>query len=164
MRSAESLSKAGAQQRMNQAWSALEEALAGPSDAQMLEMGVVEGWSIKDLLGHIAFWAQEGAKNTELVSAGRQGQIVRPGNPETTDRWNAREQRLRLGRSLAEVRRELEESHRRALAALSDLSEEKLSLNLDGGTFLELYAVDTYDHYREHIDQILAWRRRVENR
>jgi uncharacterized protein (TIGR03083 family) len=159
----ESLSIAGAQQRLSQEWSALESALAGLSEAQMLEAAVVGDWSVKDLLGHIAFWAQEAAKNTELVKDGRQGQITRPGGPEDTDRWNTREQRLRAGRSLAEVRRELAESHRLALAALADLPEETLGLNLDGGTFLELYAVDTYDHYREHTDHILAWRKRLEN-
>ena len=61
------------------------------------------------------------------------------------------------------VRRELEESHRGALAALADLPEEKLGLELDGGIFLELYAVDTYDHFREHIAQVLSWRKRLEN-
>jgi hypothetical protein len=159
----ERLSKADLQQRMSQERAALEAALAGLSDARMLEAGVVGAWSIKDLLGHMAFWAQEAAKNTELVKAGRQGQIVRPDTSKAIDRWNAREQRLRAGRSLAEVRYELEESHQRALAALADLPEERLSLNLDGGTFLELYALDTYDHYREHTDHILAWRKRLKD-
>jgi hypothetical protein len=148
---------------MNQEWSALEAALVGLSDARMLEAGVVGAWSVKDLLGHMAYWAQEAAKNTELVKASQQDQIVRPGTSKAIDRWNAREQRLRAGRSLGDVRYELEESHQRALAALADLPEEKLSLNLDGGTFLELYAVDTYDHYREHTDHILAWRKRLED-
>jgi hypothetical protein len=148
---------------MNQEWSALEAALVGLSDARMLEAGVVGAWSVKDLLGHMAYWAQEAAKNTELVKAGQQDQIVRPGTSKAIDRWNAREQRLRAGRSLAELRYELEESHQRALAALAGLPEEKLGLNLDGGTFLELYAVDTYDHYREHTDHILAWRKRLDD-
>jgi hypothetical protein len=148
---------------MNQEWSALEAALVGLSDARMLEAGVVGAWSVKDLLGHMAYWTQEAAKNTELVKASQQDQIVRPGTSKAIDRWNAREQRLRAGRSLGDVRYELEESHQRALAALADLPEEKLSLNLDGGTFLELYAVDTYDHYREHTDHILAWRKRLED-
>jgi len=159
----ERVSKADLQQRISQERAALEAALAGLSDARMLEAGVVGAWSVKDLLGHMAFWAQEAAKNTELVKAGRQDQIVRPDTSKALDRWNAREQRLRAGRSLGEVRYELEESHQRALAALAGLPEEKLSLNLDGGTFLELYALDTYDHYREHTDHILAWRKRRED-
>jgi uncharacterized protein (TIGR03083 family) len=148
---------------MNEEWLALEAALAGLSDARMLEPGAVGVWSVKDLLGHIAYWAQEAARNTELVKAGRQDRIVRPKTSKAIDRWNAREQRLRAGRSLAELRYELEESHQRALAALAGLPDEELSLNLDGGTFLELYAVDTYDHYREHTDQILAWRKRLKD-
>jgi len=159
----ERVSKADLQQRISQERAALEAALAGLSDARMLEAGVVGAWSVKDLLGHMAFWAQEAAKNTELVKAGRQDQIVRPDTSKALDRWNAREQRLRAGRSLGEVRYELEESHQRALAALAGLPEEKLSLNLDGGTFLELYALDTYDHYREHTDHILAWRKRLQD-
>jgi hypothetical protein len=146
---------------MNEEWLALEAALAGLADARMLVAGVVGVWSVKDLLGHMAYWAHEAAKNTELVKAGRQDRIVRPDTAKALDRWNAREQRLRAGRPLAEVRYELEESHQRALAALADLPEDKLSLNLDGGTFLELYALDTHDHYREHTDHILAWRKRL---
>jgi hypothetical protein len=156
-------SKAAIEEHMDQEWAALEVALTGLSDKRMLETGVVGEWSVKDLLGHMAFWAQEAAKNTELVRAGQQDQIVRPDSAETTDMWNARERRARASRPLAEVRRELEKSHRRALAALAALPEEKLSLNLDDGTFLELYAVDTYDHYREHIAQVLSWRKRLEN-
>jgi hypothetical protein len=154
---------ASVQQRMNEEWSALEAALAGLREPRMLEAGVVGAWSMKDLLGHIAFWAQQAAKNTELVKAGRQDQIDRPDSSKAIDRWNAREQRLRAGHSLAEVGRELEESHQLALAALAGLPKEKLSLDLEGGTFLELYAVDTYDHYREHTDQILAWRKRQQD-
>ena len=159
----EILSKAKVERRMNREWAALEVALAGLSDERMLEKDVIGEWSVKDLLGHMAFWAQQAAKNTELVKAGRQDQIVRPDNPETTDRWNARERHARADRPLAEVRRELEESHRQALAVLADLPEEKLGLELDGGIFLELYAVDTYDHFREHIAQVLSWRKRLEN-
>jgi len=159
----EEASKVRVEKRMNREWAALEVALAGLSDEQMLEKDVVGEWSVKDLLGHMAFWAQQAAKNTELVKTGRQDKIVRPANPETTDRWNARERHARAHRPLAEVQRELEESHRQALAALADLPEEKLSLELDGGIFLELYAVDTYDHYREHIAQVLSWRKLLEN-
>lgn len=148
---------------MNQEWAALDMALSGLSDEQMLEGGVVSEWSVKDLLGHMAFWAQQAAKNAELVKAGQQDQIVRPDSPETTDRWNARERFARADRPLAQVRRELEESHRRALAALTSLPEEKLDVDVNGGTFLELYAVDTYDHYREHIAQVLSWRKRLKN-
>jgi len=151
------------EERMNQEWAALDMALTGLSDEQMIETGVVSEWSVKDLLGHMAFWAQQAAKNTELVNAGRQDEIARPDSPEATDRWNARERFARADRPLAEVRRELEESHRRALAALADLPDEKLNLDVDGGTFLELYAVDTYDHYREHIAQVLSWRKLLEN-
>ena len=156
-------SKALVEERMNQEWAVLDMALTGLSDEQMLKTGVVSEWSVKDLLGHMAFWAQQAAKNTELVNAGRQDQIVRPDRPEITDRWNARERFARADRPLAEVRRELEESHRRALTALADLPDEKLNLDMDGGTFLELFAVDTYDHYREHIAQVLSWRKRLEN-
>jgi hypothetical protein len=157
------LLKVSVQQRMNEEWSALEAALAGLREPRILEAGVVGAWSVKDLLGHVAFWAQQAAKNTELVKAGRQDQIARPDSSKAIDRWNAREQRLRAGRSLAEVSRELEESHQLALAALAGLPEEKLSLDLGGGTFLELYAVDSYDHYWEHTDHILAWRKRRED-
>jgi hypothetical protein len=159
----EKSSKATIEERMDQEWAALDLALSGLSDEQMLEAGVVSEWSVKDLLGHMAFWAQQAAKNTELVKAGRQDEIARPASPEATDRWNARERFARADRPLAQVRRELDESHRRALAALADLPEEKLNLDVGGGTFLELYAVDTYDHYREHIAQVLSWRKRLEN-
>lgn len=156
-------SKAMVEERMNQEWAVLDMALSGLGDEQMLETGVVSEWSVKDLLGHMAFWAQQAAKNAELVKAGRQDEIVRPDSPEATDRWNARERFARADRPLSQVRGELEESHRKAVAALADLPDENLNLEVAGTTFLELYAVDTYDHYREHIAQILSWRKRLEN-
>jgi hypothetical protein len=43
--------------RIDRQWRALNEALTGLPDSVMLEKGVVEGWSAKDVIAHVATWA-----------------------------------------------------------------------------------------------------------
>ena len=53
--------KADIEHEMLHAWEALGSAVDSFSEAEMDQDGVIEGWSVKDLLGHIAFWADKAA-------------------------------------------------------------------------------------------------------
>ncbi len=154
--------KAEALRRLDEAWQALEAAVGEFDGGEMLEPGVVDGWSVKDLLGHIAFWSGQAAKNIGLVAAGQADKIVRPDSKEATDQWNERERRRRQDWPLSQVREEWLHGHRQAREALVRLSEDQLDVDLGGETVLEGFAVDTYEHYEEHLEHILAWRRELE--
>lgn len=158
----EAVTKAKVERELVEAWQALASAVDSFSDVELEQAGVVEGWSVKDLLGHIAFWAQEAARNLGLIAAGKADEVRRPDSQGAVDEWNERERRLREGRPLADMREDWLESFQEAMQALAAFPSEKLQEGFEGGTVLELFAVDTYHHYREHLAQLAAWRRELE--
>lgn len=154
--------KADVERELVQAWQALASAVDSFSDVELEQPGVVEGWSVKDLLGHIAFWAQEATRNLQLIAAGKADEVRRPGSDSDVDEWNERERRLRQGRLLREVREEWLESFQGAMQALAAFPSEKLQDEFEGRSVLELFAEDTYDHYRQHLAQLAGWRQKLE--
>jgi len=154
--------KADVERELIEAWQALASAVDSFSDMELEQPGVGEGWSVKDLLGHIAFWAQEAACNLPLIAADKAGDVRRPGDDKALAEWNERERRLRQGRPLHEVRAEWLESYQKAMQALAAFPSEKLQEELDGRTVLELFAEDTLEHYREHLAQLSGWRKELE--
>lgn len=156
------ISKAAVERELVEAWQALASAVDSFSDMELEQPGVVESWSVKDLLGHIAFWAQEAAHNLQAISAGKADEVRRPGSEQTTDEWNEREWRLRKERPLSAIREEWLASFHRAKEALAALPSQGLQEELRGRTVLALFAEDTYQHYQEHIEHLAAWRRELE--
>ena len=154
--------KADVERELLDAWEALGSAVESFSDMELEQPGVVESWSIKDLLGHIAFWAQQAAENMQLIAEDRADEVQRPSDEKALDEWNEREWRLRRERPLSEVREEWLKSFQGAMQALATLPPERLEERLKGNTALKLFAEDTYEHYREHLEQLVAWRRELE--
>ena len=156
------VAKADVERELLDAWEALGSAVDSFSDMELEQPGVVESWSIKDLLGHIAFWAQEAAENLQLIVAGKADEVQRPSDEKVMDEWNEREWRLRRERSVSDVREEWLESFQGAMQALAACPSEKLEEEVAGNTALKLFAEDTYEHYKEHLAHLTAWRRELE--
>ncbi len=156
------VTKADAERDLVEAWQTLGSAVDSFSEMELEQPGVLEGWTVKDLLGHIAFWAQQGADSLQLIAAGKPDQVQLPGSDEAVDERNERERRLRQDRPLADVRREWLESFDGAMQALAALPAEQLQREVKGQTVLKLFAVDTYEHYGEHSGDLAAWRRELE--
>ncbi len=156
------VTKADVERELLQAWEALGSAVDSFSDMELEQPGVVESWSIKDLLGHIAFWAQQAAENLQLMAAGRADEVRHPSDEKAIDEWNEREWRVRRERPVSEVREEWLASFQGAMEALAALPSERLGEKLKGYTALNLFAVDTYEHYKEHLTHLVAWRRELE--
>ncbi len=154
--------KADVERELVDAWQTLASAVDSFSDMELEQPGVLEGWTVKDLLGHIAFWAQQAAENLQLMAAGRADEVRHPSDEKATDEWNEREWRVRRERPLSEVREEWLASFQGAMEALAALPSERLEEKLKGYTALTLFAVDTYEHYREHLAHLTAWRRELE--
>jgi hypothetical protein len=150
--------KAEVTRELEEAWQALRPAVESFSADELERPGVVERWSMKDLLGHIAFWAQEATKNLRLIAFGHADDIRRPGGERTAAEWNEREYRLRKDRPLAAVRGEWLGSHEDAKRALESFPANMLGNEVRGRPVAELFAEDTYGHYREHLAHIHAWR------
>ena len=157
-----SQAKADIEREMLHAWEALGSAVDSFSEAEMEQAGVIEGWSVKDLLGHIAFWADKAAADLQAVAGGKPEEVDVPGGDEAVDEWNERERQSRVGRPLADIREEWLESFEKAMGALAEFPAERLQEKVQGRTVLERFAGDTYEHYREHFGDLSAWRRELE--
>jgi len=150
------------ERELAEAWADLGRALDGLSDDEMLLPGVTGEWSVKDLLGHIAFWAGKAAHDLNALAEGQAERIETPGSEEAGDEWNRREAERRRGQTLKEVRSECEAAHEASVAAFRTVAVELLDQEVKGAIMARRFGGDTFWHYREHAQQIRAWRRQLE--
>ena len=155
-------SKAQMEQRLEESWAEITALVDSVSPEELERPGVVEEWSVKDLLGHMAFWAAKAAGDAALLAEGRTAEIETPGGDAGTDEWNEREYRRRKDLPLPQVRQEWLGSFEDAKTALEAVPEDVLWQEVKGWPQAVRFREDTYNHYREHAEQIRAWRRQLE--
>ncbi len=162
--------RASIETRLEQEWQSLKALVDSLSAEELQKPGVVEDWSVKDLLGHMAFWANKAAGDLALARGGRAAEIEVPfipnaegsGGENVTDDWNAREANARKGKDLKDVKQEWEASFQAARAALKATPPEVLEREVQGWSMLVRFREDTYNHYKEHARQIREWKRNLE--
>jgi hypothetical protein len=137
--------------RIDRQWRAFNQALAGLPDAVMLEEGVVEGWSAKDVIAHVATWDGETLKALPLIMQGR-----RPPRYGGVDNFNARQYESNARLSLPEARELLIVTHQRLLDLLATVPESWFATET---RFRHRLRLDTWSHYPEHTEAILKWRK-----
>jgi hypothetical protein len=147
---------------LDHSWNELREVIDSMSEPEMVEPGVVDEWSIKDLFGHMAFWADRATNTLTEVKAGRGAEVPGPETEEELNEWNARESAAREGKNLAQLREEWERSHESARAALEAFPEDRLDEPFKDHTVVFSFGADTFAHYQEHASQIRAWLRQME--
>jgi uncharacterized protein (TIGR03083 family) len=155
-------SKADVLSALDHSWSELRGLVDSMSETEMSEPGVVEEWSVKDLLGHVAFWANRAANTLTEVAAGRGDRVPGTESQAETDEWNAREAAARKGKTLPELRQEFLQAHEAASVALEQFPEEKLDEPFKERTVVFSFGADTFAHYQEHASQIRTWLRQME--
>jgi hypothetical protein len=139
--------------RLDTAWSAFNESYAGLSDARLLEPGVTGDWSVKDILAHVNTWEEETLKYLPVVvEGGRPPRYVTYGG---IDAFNAQITQQKRDLSLADVRRRLDETHRRLVDFIQSAPQDQLTRET---RFRRRLRLDTYGHYPEHAEAIRAWR------
>ena len=118
--------------------------------------GMVEEWSVRDLVVHVAFWAEHATQALALASAARGAEFAY--DSAQTDAMNAR--LLEDARSIsptAAVERE-SAAHDALAAAVAALDPALLDERLgNGDTVEEVIRYDGPDHYREHTGHLQAW-------
>ncbi|MGQ0608965.1 MAG: maleylpyruvate isomerase N-terminal domain-containing protein [Chloroflexota bacterium] len=118
--------------------------------------GVVEDWSVRDLVVHVAFWLEHATDALRLATAGRGDEFAY--DTAQTDAMNARllEDSRRTTPGAALEREERAEAA--FTAALGALDPDLLDLRLgNGDTVAEVIAYDGAEHYREHGAHVRAW-------
>jgi hypothetical protein len=126
-------------------------------DADLVTVpGVMEDWSVRDIVVHVAAWCEHAAHALELAVAGRAEEFAY--STAQTDAMNVRilEEARRTSPSAALEREEA------AFSAFRDrvvgLDPALLPLRLgNGDTVAEVIAYDGPDHYAEHTEHLRAW-------
>jgi hypothetical protein len=118
--------------------------------------GVVEDWSVRDLVVHVAFWAEHAADALHLATDGSGDEFAY--DRSQTDAMNARLlEEARRTTPDAAVERE-ERGFEAFAAAVRALDPALLDLRLgNGDTVAEVIDYDGPEHYREHTAHLRAW-------
>jgi Mycothiol maleylpyruvate isomerase N-terminal domain len=141
--------------RLDAAWTAFTGSYSGLPEELLVEPGVVEGWSVKDLLVHVTTWEGEALRHLPVVIAG--GRPPRYALEGGIDAFNARAAEAGRRRPLDEVLRRQAETHTR----LVDFIRSQPRGTFGGRTRARRrLRLDTYGHYPEHTAAIRAWRQR----
>ncbi len=143
----------------------LFDALAGVSDEELIRPNAVAKWSIRDLLGHIAAWDEESLRIIQAFSM----QATPLYSYSISDRndfatWNAEQVQLRQGRTLEQIRLEMENARRDLIQVIEGLTDQvlirpKVTPWGKMKTGLEVLH-DTAEHDLEHARDIRSWRKK----
>ena len=141
----------------------LLEAIDGLDEVRMSEAGVVGPWSVKDLLAHITAWEAEMLKALGQARMGKRPTLPDMSSAEV-DSANAQWSKQTSGKPLAKVLEDLNGARKQTLRQVQGLSDADLEdatrhTWLHGESLASLIASETFEHEREHIAEILAWRR-----
>jgi hypothetical protein len=129
----------------------------GDVDADLVTVpGVMEEWSVRDLVFHVAAWSEHAAAALDLAMAGRRAEFAY--STDDTDAMN--ERFLAEGRSTSPASALAREAA--AFAAFRErvagLDASLLALRLgNGDTVEEVIRYDGADHYAEHTGHLRAW-------
>jgi len=142
-------------QKLEQAWTALQESYTGLSEAQLTEPGVMGEWSVKDILAHVTTWEEEALKYLPVIlTGGRPLRYIQFGG---IDAFNAQMAEQKRGMELSKILKQLEETHCRLLDYLQSVPEEHYTRE---SPFRHRLRLDTYSHYPQHARAIHEWRER----
>ena len=104
-------------ERLDKAWMAFKESYAGLSEAELLEPGVTGDWSVRDIIAHVTTWDEEALTHLPSILDGG-----KPPRYSVTyggiDAFNALMTKRKESLPLAEVLRQLDDTHRRLVEVI----------------------------------------------
>jgi hypothetical protein len=139
---------------MTRNWDALLASFDGLSEDELVRPGVVEAWSVKDILAHITTWEEEGLHHLPTVAQGKKPPTY-ASQYGSLDGFNALKYEENSKRSLDEVLARLPEVHQQVLDYLDTVPDELLHSK---ERFRNRLKWDTYSHYSMHAKHIREWR------
>ena len=137
--------------KLNRDWQEFLDSIEGLPDSALSEAGVVGTWSVRDIMGHVTTWEEEALNRLPIVLAHE----TEPGYSSLggIDAFNAQKVTEKRGQALDQVRRDLTATHQVLLSRVIDIPDNAVDVE-----FERRFGEDTWDHYREHAEQIRAWR------
>ena len=126
-------------------------------DAELVAVpGVMEDWSVRDIVHHVAVWCDHGSEAIGLAASGRGAEFAY----STADTDEMNERYLAEGRDIApnEALRREERAFARFRTQIAELDPVLLSQRLgNGDTVEEVIVYDGPEHYTEHSEHLRAW-------
>ena len=120
---------------------------------EQMTVPVVDDWSVKDLLAHVASWDEFVLPDFQRVTKGRIPALASFREAEVND-WNRMFMSLRRNFSLDQAMAEFKEHREATMAALDALPDERLAQ----GQFPWIMATIAAHHDRDHAQDIAKWR------
>jgi hypothetical protein len=109
-----------------------------------------EGWAVRDVMWHVAFWCADAARALGAIAEGRFDRVREPYADAEVNRLNDRELERSRGMQVDEVRAELH----RARAAMLERFGALAVLTADAEEWFEESGPA---HYAEHVPELEAW-------
>jgi hypothetical protein len=144
----------------------LLQAIDGLTDGDMLRVGAVGMWSVKDVLAHLVSW------EAELITTLARLEQYKHHPPrivevEDIDEWNDEQYRSNAPRPLANVLEDFHGAHKHLIQAINALNNHTLDDNrlfpwMEGEPLSYLIAENAVWHEEEHAEEIRAWREEIE--
>lgn len=147
-------------QRINAARSRLDAAIAQIPDAHMGDIAVYGLWTMKDFLAHVASWERYVIDIHEALTAGREPRHHFDTTP--VDALNEETLQRSQTQTLEAVREEYITTHGDLLRLVEEAPAESLFSAdywpyTNGSTFERWLAVSTYEHYDEHLPDVIGF-------
>lgn len=139
----------------------VDDALAGLTDEQLIEPGVLNDWTLKDVLAHLTAWEVELVTVLGKLARGQTPQPVGETDAET-DALNAKWYKDYQARPLDRVLADYHGVRPQTLRQVERLTEADLTAPrkwLKGRPVLELILAETIEHDAEHLPHIREWRK-----
>jgi hypothetical protein len=111
-----------------------------------------EGWAVRDLIWHVAFWCADAARALAAIAEGRQDRVREPYGDVEVNHLNDRELERSRRMQVVEVRTELH----RARAAMLERFGALAGFTADADEWFEESGPA---HYAEHAPELEAWAR-----
>jgi hypothetical protein len=141
---------------MDAAREAFHELLARVDVELVAVPGVMEDWSVRDIVYHLAVWCDHGSEALGLVASGRAAEFAY--STGETDAMNERFLADGRGVSPNEVLRREERAFARFRNQIAELDPVLVSQRLgNGDTVEEVIVCDGPEHYTEHAEHLRAW-------
>jgi hypothetical protein len=154
--------------RIRAAHEELAQAIAALPADELVQAGVTEQWSVKDVMAHLTYWEQEVLTYIAQVERGEEppdDSLPGETNQQRVDRLNEANYQRNRSRPLDDVQVDFARSYQEMLTTVEGWDDADVA---PGGRLEQLLGVgveqalagDTWEHYQEHADQIQEWRAR----
>jgi uncharacterized protein (TIGR03083 family) len=132
---------------------ALDACLADVPPERMTAPGVADGWSVRDVLAHIAWWERWLVRvlRGERGALAELAQMRRDDGQQVVDRLNAATYDANRDRPLPEILADARPAYDEALRATASQTEDAFA------RYRRVVAANTWEHYDEHAEHIRDW-------